>query len=467
MRFRLFGIPVELQLGFLLMAGALGMPLLQQEQKGAILVWMAVVFVSVLVHELGHALAIIRLGGEPAIVLWALGGITGMQRPIDATRLQRVGVAMAGPGAGFALAGVIYLVLKLFPSLSGGAPVYVGLALEMMLEVNVGWGIFNLIPVMPFDGGHVLLEAFGPQRLKTAGLVSLIIGMAIAALFLVWNQIWITFIVGLGALQSYWRLRSLPAGASGPTAGPPARPHAQAEPEEPPSPALAAELQRAQSALHDERYAEASEAAEQLLARRLPRPMALQAAQVLAWARLLLGHPDEAAKVLARIDDSEEVDKALGAAVLRAVGRKDVARALLESARGAGDDRKEIVGPLIQILIEAGEIARAAAIALDIVDTLSADDVRQMAEIAFKPGSYQWSSRLREALFERTGAPDDAYDAARARALEGDRVGAAAMLRRAVAAGFADAARAWSDAALESLRTAGELDALLPKPAEP
>jgi thioredoxin-like negative regulator of GroEL len=162
------------------------------------------------------------------------------------------------------------------------------------------------------------------------------------------------------------------------------------------------------------------------------------------------------------------VDPALAGAVLLAEERFDEAREVLEGARALGDDRKEIVGPLIQILIRQEEIARAAALALDITESLSDNDIRQMADIASKHSAFAWASRLFEVLFERDGSPENGYDAARLRALEGDDDGAIALLRRAVAAGFSDAARAWSDAALEKMRTgevAQQLADLLPQPA--
>ena len=74
---------------------------------------------------------------------------------------------------------------------------------------------------------------------------------------------------------------------------------------------------------------------------------------------------------------------------------------------------------------------------------------------------------LSAALFDRTGSPDHGYDAARSRALEGDSSGSLALLRKAVEAGFCDAARVWSDEALEGLHsgeTESELAALLPRP---
>ena len=209
--------------------------------------------------------------------------------------------------------------------------------------------------------------------------------------------------------------------------------------------------------------------AELILSEEAPNSAKVAALEIIAWARLLEGDADAAARAIRTIEKNAEADLALIGAVLFAKDDDDAARQVFEVARAGGDDRKEVVGPLIQILIKQGEVARAAACALDIVDTLSDEDTRQMAAIAHEHRSYSWSSRLAEALFERNGNPDDAYDAACGRALDGDASGSMALLRRAVAAGFSDAARAWADDALTILRAssaaADELDAVLPKPA--
>ena len=129
-----------------------------------------------------------------------------------------------------------------------------------------------------------------------------------------------------------------------------------------------------------------------------------------------------------------------------------------------GDDRKEIVGPLIQVLLEQGEVSRAAAVAFDIVDALSEEDARRMAKIAFEGRAFDWSARLYEALFERGRQPEDAYEAARAHAQDGALERALEMLRKAVEAGFSDRGRAWSDAALEALRADRGLETIVPRP---
>jgi hypothetical protein len=240
------------------------------------------------------------------------------------------------------------------------------------------------------------------------------------------------------------------------------------EPEEDVAPEVVAQLRDAESALADERHEQAVTLADLVLSANPPKRTRMAALTVIGWAELLEGNPDRAARAIRAIQRDGEPDPALMGAVLMAQERLDDARNVLEGARAVGDDRKEVVGPLIQILIRQDEVARAAAIALDIVETLSEEDARQMATIAFEHGAYPWASRLSEAVFERSGIPDDAYDAARGRALEGDVSGALIMLRRAVAAGFSDAARLWSDKALEALRSsaeeASELETLLPPP---
>jgi tetratricopeptide (TPR) repeat protein len=239
------------------------------------------------------------------------------------------------------------------------------------------------------------------------------------------------------------------------------------------SPELAIPLRRAREALADEQLPRAIELASQVLAGETdadepptpPPPRAAHAAlEILAWAHLLGGHLEQATDALDGAGKIAPPDGALVAALLMAKGMKKEARRVLEAARTAGDERKEIVGPLIQLLLEAGEVPRAAAVALDIVDSLSEDDARQMAAITFERGAFEWSARLSEKMFERTRAPEDAYEAARALAKDSQNDRALELLRKAVDAGFTDRARAWSDAALEALRAEPALEAVLPRP---
>ncbi len=196
-----------------------------------------------------------------------------------------------------------------------------------------------------------------------------------------------------------------------------------------------------------------------------------RALEVIAWTHVLAGRPDVAAEVLVEARRSGTPDAALEGAVLFAQRDFANARKVLEAARARGDDRKQVVGPLVQILLEQGEVAHAAELALAVVDTLSDDDARQMAGLAFTHGAFGSAAQLHEAIFVRRRQPEDAYEAARAEARGGRPERALELLRRAVDAGFSDRARAWSDAALATLRAApGEpqtpdaLETVLPRP---
>lgn len=468
MQFRIFGIPVHVQAGFWLTGVFLSYRELLGPQKYLALVWLACVFVSILIHELGHAFVMIRYGLSPEITLHMLGGAAGSPGLPRLTRPQRIFVSFAGPLAGFVLGGVVYGILNAFPQLTtvsgpeaSAAEVSLVVGLQQLFWINIWWGVVNLVPVLPLDGGHILEDLLGPKRLRTTAIVALIAGSAVVLYAVSIQWWWLAFIFGLATAQSFQRFRAAAAPAQRSSAPPRER-------EESIDPSVAARLAEARAALDDERFDEAGTIAELVLSSNPPKSARVAALSVIVWAHLLEGRASEAARVLGALRREGEPDAALVAAILMAQDELGDARRLLEAARATGDDRKEIVGPLIQILIRQGEVARAAATALDIVETLSEEDARQMATIAFEHQAYPWAARLQEALFERTAAPEDAYDAVRSKALEGDLPGALTMLRRAVAAGYSDSARAWSDKALEALRSsaeqADELEALLPRP---
>lgn len=182
LRFTLFGIPVEIQPWFWLTAGLLGGGLRADTREGLIgtVLFMLAAFVSILVHEFGHALTGRKYGGgRPRITLWAMGGLA----QCDGARLDRGGLlrmTAAGPGAGFAFAAVIIAGLYLtFPaedaanllrfSLLGSfqsmpSPrlrelftenYQLVMLLRHFLWINFWWGMVNLLPVMPLDGGRI------------------------------------------------------------------------------------------------------------------------------------------------------------------------------------------------------------------------------------------------------------------------------------------------------------------------
>lgn len=462
MGFRLFGVNVEVQIGFWIMAFLIGLSWFGRGglQPGPMAIWMGIVFLSILVHEYGHAFAIKRHSIEPEITLHWMGGHTTWRALLPLKRLDQVVISAAGPLAGFALAAAAYSAQVLLEDPIRQAPPLVKTSLQTLQNVNIFWGLFNLVPVLPLDGGHVLEHALGPKRARLTALISLVVGISVAVLAAKMGMMMGAMIFGLGAFQSLNRLRE----AGAPEAS---RPAPREVSEEVP-PEAAALLRSARQALADERLDRAIELADEVLSK-VEGPGSSRAAgaalEVKAWAHYLAGRLEEAEATARQAGVLGPVDAALGAALLLARGERAEARRLLELARAQGDDRKEVVGPLIQVLLEEGEVSRAAGVALEVVDSLSEEDIRRMATLAFEGGAFEGAGRLWEVAFGREHAAEDAYAAARARAKNGEAERALDLLRKAVAAGFSDRARAWSDAALASLQSdARHLEAVLPRP---
>ena len=84
-----------------------------------------------------------------------MGGLTSWSEVTDIAPPKHLAISLAGPAAGFLLGGVLYLAA---PTLLRAVPSeLLTVAYYDLLWVNIGWGIFNLFPILPLDGGHVLL----------------------------------------------------------------------------------------------------------------------------------------------------------------------------------------------------------------------------------------------------------------------------------------------------------------------
>ena len=124
------------------------------------LIWVVVVLVGILAHELGHAFAGRRLGLEPWIQLMAFGGMTGWMRPRPLTSGQRILISAAGPAVGISIGGAV--LIASFAGVFAGASPAVMRVLDFVLWVNLGWGVLNLLPILPLDG-EVTAVAFSPD----------------------------------------------------------------------------------------------------------------------------------------------------------------------------------------------------------------------------------------------------------------------------------------------------------------
>jgi Zn-dependent protease len=215
LRFRLLGIPVRVHPLFWIVSAVLGW----SQSVAAVLVWVGCVFVSILVHEYGHGLTA-RVFGYPAgIVLYGMGGLCASDGERQSPS-ERLGVLAAGPGAGFALFALIvtglFLLYRVTPAESVSLLLSsVGLGLPSMsaigklrplgvhgiyavyalMYINVFWGLVNLLPIWPLDGGQIAGVVLGwanPRHgrrwthvvsLLTAGVLALVSYMRFESLF--------------------------------------------------------------------------------------------------------------------------------------------------------------------------------------------------------------------------------------------------------------------------------------------
>src|SRR5690606_29406213 len=103
-------------------------------------------FASVVLHELGHALAARWFGIQTAhITLYPFGGVAAIVSQ-PRTSFEELVIALAGPAVNVVLATLALIAWSVF----GGLPLLV------VLAVNVIMGVFNLLPAYPMDGGRVL-----------------------------------------------------------------------------------------------------------------------------------------------------------------------------------------------------------------------------------------------------------------------------------------------------------------------
>lgn len=193
-----------------------------------VILWTAAVFVSILVHELGHAAIAKVHGWPPRIVLHSFGGLA-IYTPTRQTRKSRILIDFAGPGAGFVLGGLILgaillsghsVPLPAIPVELGSGPNFLagGGRLELfvvfMLYVNIFWGLLNLAPVQPLDGGGIAKAIIEKYRPRDAWSVALKLGIATAAVLaavglILWQSIFLAILFGMLAYQNWQMLRQV------------------------------------------------------------------------------------------------------------------------------------------------------------------------------------------------------------------------------------------------------------------
>lgn len=442
--FAVLGIPVAITPYFwlvtLLLSGG-------RDLRSAI-EWAAVVLVSVLVHELGHALVARGFGRAVRIELHGMGG-TALHQGHPLSHGQSILVSLAGPVAGVAFGVVVFALSRMLTQIPEDG--LLDQAIGDALWVNWGYGLLNLLPILPLDGGHVMQEvvdAATRRKDHPAGLVlslvfagvlfavSVMLGLRYGLFLLAWltltqaQRAW-----GLlqrrrdrGLEADFARLgdafarqdgRALVAGAE-------------------------AVLRRAQGAeararavlllayghYFEERYAEAYDAI-----RRTPPPFRPDPL-VLGVSSLHTGRPREAVEALRELWERRPDAQAARWYVLAlaADGRLDEARSFVLGAP---------------------------------TEHLSPQVFNALAAALFEAHRFEDTLRVCALSFERYRQDVAAYNAACALARLGDAAKALEWLARAVDAGFDDPARMREDPDLAPVRELPGFQALLERMAVP
>ncbi len=168
-------------------------------------------FVSVLLHELGHSLVARSQGIKVnSITLFLFGGIAAIDEEAK-TPGHAFQIAIAGPAVSLS----IFLLLNLIAEFSAAeSPLQV--LLQSLGEINLVLALFNLIPGLPLDGGQILKaivwKATG-NRLQgvrwaarvgqALGWIAVTLGLAFTFLLGQVSGIWITMLGWFGLRNAY------------------------------------------------------------------------------------------------------------------------------------------------------------------------------------------------------------------------------------------------------------------------
>jgi Zn-dependent protease len=161
-------------------------------------------FLSILLHEIGHAVVARRNGVEvEEIDLWLLGGVARMRGEARDPGAE-LRYAIAGPAVTAIIAACFGVVVLLLPA---STPESARVFLEYQLLINVFLLVFNLLPAFPLDGGRVFRAILWARMndmqraTNVAARVGNAFGYALAAIGVVlllggeaYNGVWLVFI---------------------------------------------------------------------------------------------------------------------------------------------------------------------------------------------------------------------------------------------------------------------------------
>lgn len=457
-RFRVGSIPVEIHATHLVISALISWTFIGYESRTAwprqvlsdtanplrtptmifvLLCWMALVSLSVLIHELGHAFAARGFGARPSIQLIGLGGLTRAEGAEQLEWWQDLLFTLAGPAAGLALgvfAGGISLI--------GGIPEGVRYFATGIALANLSWTVLNLLPISTLDGGRIttvlLTKLFG----RPGFLIAQVVALGLAGLVMLWaiavRQPFVAVLVALMVMRTMsnigaYQRGELPLGFA-------------AHP-------LTEVVERAEALYRDRKLTEAELIASGVVeAADTPALLRSRAHVLLGWIALKEGNGRRALDHFSQVQGLQVPPHAL-AAGFSLIG--DEHRAIPLWAQAAQLQPDDVVlHEYAGALIRGGKEAEARA--LPRVRMARAFAAAERVHYVRK--EYEPAALASEAAFKEEPDPSYAYTAACAWTLANKPADALRLLTLASQNGYRDAAGAKSDPDLKSLRGRPEFE---------
>ncbi|MDQ8193033.1 hypothetical protein QEH59_01255 [Coraliomargarita sp. SDUM461004] len=200
--FTILGIPVRVEPWFWLTMAFIGGGLHASNSLDIllVLVFIFAAFLSILIHELGHALTIRKYGLPTSITLQSFGGFAAYPAG-RLNRKQSFIVTAAGPALQFSLGVALIFLSRSIATPEGSL---FGPFLRDLIWVSIVWSILNCLPIYPMDGGQMMAAILGPRKQRYVHLLSVIVAVLIGvAGYFFLGTILLSVFMGLFAWQNW------------------------------------------------------------------------------------------------------------------------------------------------------------------------------------------------------------------------------------------------------------------------
>lgn len=423
---RIGSIPVHVEWPFFLIAALLGGNLIRAwpgNRLVFLVIWVAIVFVSILVHELGHAIAYRVNAQRPSITITAFWGLTHGQRELP--KWRSVMVSLSGVIAAIIVlaipAKILYEGNVLFPAFSKW-----NFVVYEVWYINLWWSLANLLPLLPLDGGQVTRTIWG---LRTARFASLASGVVATLWLFVAGQSFAAIFIAMLALMNLAEAMQegyIGGGRMMAGAGRYDDSYRSPPPERPAKPKKKRRPKRGRADLH---------VVPPPPPRPIARPVDPDRLEAAAWDALRVGDAVEAESLLLEATGRGGVSPHLSASIAAAQGRSDEAVRLFAQAFTVAATPPNLV---VARVIADAQIALPLAEELLASSAEGVDATAQLQNHLHFTGAYREAALVGERLVAdgRRSPAQSSYEVACSWAKAGDAPAGLSWLRRAVDAGF-------------------------------